>query len=81
MTLPYDGTPVHFAGKGLPYDTVAAKQIDANTFLYERSQEGGAYRQTVHTVISSDGKTRTQKGTGTGSDGKPHESTLIFHKQ
>ena len=81
MTLPYDGTPVHFTGNGLPYDTVAAKQLDASTFTYERTKAGGAYHQKVRTVISKDGKTRTQRGSGPGADGKPHKSTLIFRKQ
>jgi hypothetical protein len=81
MTLPYDGTPVHFEGKGLPYDTVAAKQVDADHFIYERWKQGGSYHQVVKTEISADGKTRVQMGTGMGADGKPHESTLVFRRQ
>ena len=35
---------------------------------------------TGRTVVSKDGKTLTQTASGTGSDGKPVEQTLVFDK-
>lgn len=81
MTFLYDGKPVHFTGGGLPYDTIAARRLDSKTVIYERSKTGGLYNQKVSTVISKDGKTRTQKSSGMGADGKRHESLLIFHRE
>ena len=77
----YDGKPVTVTGSGLTWDTVAIKQVDANTLSEERSKQGGKYHTTVRTVVSSDGKTMTSTAKGTGSDGKPVTTTGIFDKQ
>ena len=77
----YDGKPVTVTGSGLTWDTVALKQINANTFTEERSKQGGKYHSNVRTVVSKDGKTMTGTSKGTGADGKAFTSVAVFDKQ
>ena len=77
----YDGKPVTVTGSGLTWDTVAIKQINANTLTEERSKQGGKYHTTVRTVVSADGKSMTATTKGTGTDGKPITATAVFDKQ
>jgi hypothetical protein len=79
VTVKYDGTAV--AVTGAPYDTVAVKQVDANTFTSETKKNTGPYHGTGRTVISKDGKTMTTTTKGTDGDGKPFTSTLVYDKQ
>jgi hypothetical protein len=58
----YDGKEVPVTGTGTSFDTVAVKQVDANTVIVKRSKKGGGYRVTVRSVVSKDGKTMTRKG-------------------
>lgn len=87
-----DGTPVNYSyafkfdGKeypvtGAPFDTIAVKRIDANTTSFELRKKGGKYHMTGRTVISADGKTRTQTFKGTDAEGKPVTQTLVFDRQ
>src|ERR1051325_10481406 len=39
-TVKYDGKEVPVSGSGLPYDTLAIKQLDANTFDRREDKEG-----------------------------------------
>jgi hypothetical protein len=80
-TAKYDGKEVPVTGTGLPYDTVAVKQVDANTVTSERSKKGGKYRATVRTVVSKDGKTMTATTKGTGADGKAFKAIVVWDKQ
>jgi hypothetical protein len=73
----YDGKPVTVTGTGLRYDTVATKQVNANTITQERTK----YHVTVRIVVSADGKTLTQTTKGTTADGKPITATTVFDKQ
>ena len=81
FTAKYDGTTSTLAGTGTPYDTIAIKQVNANTFTDERKKTGTPYHSTGHTVISKDGKTMTVTVKGTDATGKPLMTTLVFEKQ
>jgi hypothetical protein len=79
-TTKYDGND--YAVKGTaPWDTVAIKQIDANTLIEERSKTGGKYHSSVRIVVSKDTKTMTMTAKGTHTDGKSFNSVNIFDKQ
>ena len=80
-TAKYDGKDVAVSGSGLPYDTVAIKQVDANTLTDVRSKKGGKYKGTGRFVVSKDGKTATLSTKGTGEDGKPFAGTTAYEKQ
>jgi hypothetical protein len=80
-TAKLDGTPVSVEGSGAPYDTVALKRVNANTYTDERKKTGGPYKATGRTTISKDGKVMTWTSSGTGPDGKPFSSTFIYDKQ
>jgi hypothetical protein len=80
VTLKYDGVAVPLTGTGAPYDTVAVKQVDANTFTSETKKNTGPYHGTGRTVISKDGKKMTTTTKGTDADGKPFTSTLVYEK-
>jgi hypothetical protein len=80
-TAKYDGKEVNVSGKGLPYDTLAIKQVDANTLTDVRSKKGGAYQGTGRFVVSNDGKTATLTTKGTGADGKPFTGMTVYDKQ
>jgi hypothetical protein len=80
-TAMYDGTSTAVTGKGSPYDSIAIKQVDPNTFTYEAKSTTSKYHATGQTVISSDGKTMTTTATGTDADGNPMTLTLVYDKQ
>ena len=79
-TTKYDGKNVKVTGN-LPYDTIAVKQLNANTLTDSRKKTGGPYKATSRTVVSNGGKTMTTTTKGTNADGKPLNSTLVFDKQ
>ena len=80
-TAKYDGKEASVLGSGLPYDTIAIKQIDANTLSDVRSKKGGMYKGTGRWAVSNDGKTATLTTKGTGADGKPFSGTTVYEKQ
>jgi len=80
-TAKYDGKEVPVTETGLPYDTVAYKQVNANTLVAERSKKGDKYHATVRFVVSADGKTLTQTAKGTGADGKSFTTVAVFDRQ
>lgn len=80
-TTKYDGAPVAVSGDGLLYDSIAVRQVNANTLTDERKNSGGSYKATGRTVISNGGKTMTVTIKGTNSEGKAFTSTLVFEKQ
>jgi hypothetical protein len=80
-TANYNGSEATVDGSGTPYDTMAIKRVNANTFTYEAKQSNGKYHSSGKTVISKDGKTMTSTTTGTDSDGKPMSMTLVYEKQ
>ncbi len=79
-TAKYDGQEVQVSGNA-PYDTIAIKQVDANTLTDERKKTATPYRGTGRTVVSNDGRTMTLTTQGTGADGKPFTGKLVFDKQ
>jgi hypothetical protein len=80
-TAKYDGTESHVTGSGAPYDTVAIKQVNANTLTDERKNTGGSYHATGRYVISGGGKTMTWTAKGTDADGKAFTATFVYEKQ
>ncbi len=80
-TAKYDGKPVTMSGSGLPYDTLALKQVDADTVTDTRSKKGGKYTGTGKFAVSKDGKSATLSTKGTGADGKPFEGNTAYDKQ
>ena len=80
-TAKYDGTPVSVTGQGAPYDTIAIKQVNANTVTDERKKTGGPYKATGRTVVSNGGKTMTNTVKGTDADGKEFTQSFVFDKQ
>jgi hypothetical protein len=79
-TVKYDGNDVQVTGNS-PYDTIAVKQVNANTLTDERKKTGGSYRATGRTVVSSNGKTMTTTSQGTNAAGQAFTSTFVFDKQ
>ena len=87
-----DGTPINssytakYDGKeypvtGAPWDTISVKQIDTNTLTTELKKTGGKFHTKGRTVVSKDGKTMTVTSKGTGEDGKPLTTTIVYDKQ
>jgi hypothetical protein len=79
-TVKYDGKETQVTGNA-PYDTIAIKQVDANTLTDERKKTGGSYRGMGRIVVSNGGKTMTITTKGTDADGKGFVSTFVFDKQ
>jgi len=80
-TAKYDGTEVKVTGSNLTYDTIAIKQVNANTLTDERKKTGGPYKATGRTVVSNGGKTMTTTTKGTNADGKEFTQILVLDKQ
>jgi hypothetical protein len=75
----YDGKDYKYSGSP-DYDTIAITRVDANTT--DATQKlGGKVMVTVHTVISSDGKTRTVTSKGTNAKGQAVSSVQVYDKQ
>ena len=79
-TAKYDGKDVQVAGNS-QYDTIAIKQVNANTLTDERKKTGGPYKATGRTVVSNGGKTMTTTTKGTNAEGKEFTQVLVFDKQ
>jgi hypothetical protein len=79
-TAKYDGSDVQVTGNS-PYDTIAIKQVNANTLTDARKKTGGPYQATSRIVVSSGGKIMTVTTTGTNADGKAFTSVFVFDKQ
>ena len=78
-TANYDGKDVPVKG-GVGYDMVALKLVDANTVESVRKQAGKVV-QTLMSVVSADGKTRTTTTTGTDAMGHKINNVVMFDKQ
>ena len=79
-TATYDGKDVPVTGNA-PYDTIAVKQVNANTLTDVRKNTGGPYKGTGRTVVSKDGKTMTTTVKGTNAAGKQFTQAFVFDKQ
>lgn len=80
-TAKYDGIAASNTGTNLTYDTIAIKQVNANTLTEERKKTGGSYKATSRIVISNGGKTTTTTVKGTNADGKEFTQVFVFDKQ
>jgi hypothetical protein len=87
-----DGTPINgsytakYDGKeypvtGAPYDSIAIKQVNENTFTTVQKNSGTKYNTTARAVISKDGNTMTVTVRGTGADGSRVSNTMVYDKQ
>jgi hypothetical protein len=79
-TAKYDGKDVQVSGNA-QYDTIAIKQVNANTLTDERKKTSGPYKATGRTVVSNSGKTMTTTTKGTNADSKEFTQILVFDKQ
>ena len=79
-TAKYDGKDVQVTGNA-PYDTIAIKQVNADTLTDARKKTGGKYQGTSRTVVSNAGKTMTTTTKGTNAEGKEFTSIFVFDKQ
>jgi hypothetical protein len=73
-------------GKSYPFDgpngkgTITVKIIDDHTTEAVTKLEGG-HAVTTKSVISKDGKTRTQTSTGSDAKGRPVNASIVFVRQ
>jgi len=86
------GNPIHahytakFDGKDYPLsgaadaDTVNIRRIDENTIESTRKKKGQVIN-TIRSVVSADGKTRTSTWSGKDSTGNPETWTVVLDKQ
>jgi hypothetical protein len=79
-TAKYDGKEVPVTGNA-PYDTIAVKQVNANTLTDERKKTGGPYKGSGRTVVSDGGKIMTTTVKGTNADGKKFTQVFVLDKQ
>lgn len=79
VTVRYDGEDYRVSGIGSVFDTIALRQIDANTS--SSITKRGKYHMTGLTVVSKDGKTMTSRNVGTDADGNPTSFTVVWDKQ
>jgi len=79
-TVKYDGKEVSVSGSGLPYDTVAIKQVNANTLTDMRTKKGSMYKGIGEFKVSKDGKTATLSTKGTNAEGKPFSGTTFYDR-
>jgi len=79
-TAKYDGKDVQVVGNS-QYDTIAIKQVNANTLTEDRKKTGGSYKATSRIVVSNGGKTMTTTAKGTNAGGKEFTQTFVFDKQ
>jgi hypothetical protein len=79
-TAKYDGKEVPVTGNA-PFDRIAIKKVNDNTFTSVLRKTDGKYHMTGRTVISKDGKTSTLTSKGTNADGKPFTQTIVSEKQ
>jgi len=75
----YDGK--EYPVTGTKFDTIATKQVNANTLTWEVKRADGKYHQTGKNVVSKDGKTMTQTFKGTDIAGEPVHGTNVYDKQ
>jgi hypothetical protein len=79
-TATYDGKDVQVTGNA-PYDTIAVKQVNANTLTDERKKTGGPYKGSGRSVVSDGGKIMTTTVKGTNADGKKFTQVFVLDKQ
>lgn len=78
-TAMYDGMDAAVTGSA-DWDAVSVKMLDANTRHTVRKLKGKEV-QTVHSVVSKDGKHYTSTTTGVNAKGEKVNSTVVYDKQ
>ena len=78
-TMAYDGKDYPVTGSA-EYDAVSAKMLNPLTRHTVR-KKGGKEVQTVHSVLSADGKHYTATTTGVNAKGEKIQSTAVYDKQ
>ena len=78
-TLAYDGKDTPVAGSA-DYDTINSKMLGAN-IRHAVRKKAGKEVQTVHSVVSKDGKHYTSTTTGVNGKGEKVNSTAVFDRQ
>ena len=77
---------ISFDGKSYPatgapaYDASSYKQVNASTFEFTRTKAGRVV-QTETTVLSADGKSRTNTTTGVDEKGQQINNVTVYDKQ
>jgi hypothetical protein len=79
FTFKYDGK--EYPATGTRFDTISAKQVDANTTDWEVKKTDGKLHQKARNVVSKDGKTLTVTIKGTDAEGKPAPGTYVYDRQ
>jgi len=74
----YDGKDYKYTGPDA--DTIVLRRPNANT-VDATLKRNGQVVQTTHSVISADGKVRTQTATGTDALGRKYNNTVVFDRQ
>lgn len=80
-TARFDGSEAEVTGDGMPYNSVAVKQVNDNTFTYEAKNAGTKYHASFRLVVAKDGKSMTITGKGTDTNGKPMTVRFVLDKQ
>jgi hypothetical protein len=78
-TAKYDGK--EYPVTGAPYNIIAIKQVNADTFTAVLRNTGTKYSATGRSVVSKDGKTMTTTTQGTNAEGNPMNNTMVYEKQ
>jgi hypothetical protein len=78
-TAKYDGK--EYTVTGSPYDTIAIKQVNANTLTFTQKKKGEKYNVTGRMVIAKNGKTATSTLKGTNAQGQAYTATMLYDKQ
>lgn len=78
-TANYDGKDYPITGSPVA-DTVSLRRIDSHT-TERTDKRGGKVVQTLHRVVSKDGKTLTTTTKGTNPQGQPVNNVAVFEKQ
>jgi hypothetical protein len=79
-TANYDGKDSPIVGNNANADTVARTRVNATT-VKSVNKKGGKVTTTLTTVISPDGKTRTNTTTGTDGMGMAVSSVAVYDRQ
>jgi hypothetical protein len=77
FTVQYDGK--EYPVTGAPWDRMAIRQLDANTFEWDTRSTTGKYRSKARVQVS--GKTMTMNTTGTTNEGQHFTSVNVYDKQ
>ena len=81
FTAKYDGKEYPVTAGPTATLSISLKRVNANTTSWEVKSTSGPLHQTIRSVISKDGKTKTDTFKGTDNAGKPVAGTSVYEKQ